>query len=239
VDLVDLAVLVLAGRVALAVPVVTVRVDPANLVVLVKTDLADRVDLMVLAGRVAPVGRADLVVLVVLDRVDLADPDLMGRVVLADPAAQVDRHRPRMSNTVSTTGVARSGVAPGTHRTGSARRITARLLLRRNAASAGTMDLRPAVRRLTGTAHRLLAAGTGRHLPAAGTVGGTGRRATSVWHRPISGRSPTTASLPSRCSTRFSVDGATGSSATGFRCTDLTTPSHGRPLAFTATAMKA
>ena len=194
-DLASRVVLVTTGPVDLAAPVD--RVGPMSLAG--RTGLADRVGLEAPADLEAP-----------------ASPDL------TDRAAQVDRHRRRTSNTVSTTGVARSGVAPGTHRTDSARRITARRLRRRNAASGGTMDLLLEVRRLTGTAHRLLAVGTGRHLLAAGTVDGTGRLATSLWRKPISGRSATAASMPYRSSTRFSVDGASGSSATGFRCTDLT-----------------
>ena len=209
------------------------RVDLAPRVVPVdRVELMSRVvpvDRVELTSRVVPVDRVELTSRVGLanrvgltslgDRagpVDLAVPDLTG------PAAPVDRHRRRTSNTVSTTGVARSGVVPGTLRMGSARRITVRRLRRGNAASGGTTDLRLAVRRPTGTAHRLLAAGTGRHLLAAGTVDGMGRLATSVWHRPISGRLPTAASTPYRSSTRFSVGGASGSSATGYRCTDLT-----------------
>jgi hypothetical protein len=135
-------------------------------------DLAALVDL-VQTGRAALVGlEAPVDLAAPVDRADLAGRDLTGR------AAQVDRHRRLTSNTVSTTGVARNGAAPGTHRTDSARRTTARLHHRRNAASGGTMDLRLEVRRLTGTARRLLAAGTGRHLLAAGTVDGTGPLAT-------------------------------------------------------------
>jgi hypothetical protein len=138
--------------------------DRAAPVDLVQTGLANRVGLMRRVDRAAPEGLEA--------PANPEAPDLTGR------AALVDRHLRRTSNTVSTTAAARSGAAPGTHRTGSARRITVRRLRRGNAASGGTTDLRLAVRHPTGTAHRLLAAGTGRHLQAAGTVDGTGRRAT-------------------------------------------------------------
>jgi hypothetical protein len=165
-DLASRAVLMGMGPVDPAAPVDRVglmsRAAPVGLADRADLELpADPADLELPADPVDRAGRADLV-----------GPDLTGR------AAQVDRHRRPTSNTVSTTGVARSGVAPGTHRMDSARRITVRRLRRRNTASGGTTDLRPAVRRLTGTAHRLLAVGTGRHLLAAGTVDGTGRRAT-------------------------------------------------------------
>jgi hypothetical protein len=200
----------LTSRVVL---VVLVGMDPADLV---RTGLADRVELM---SPVDLVDRADLAVLVPTDPeapADLEAPDLTGR------AARVDRHRRRTSNTVSTTGVARSGAAPGMHRTDSARRTTVHRLRPANTDSDGTVDRPPEPRRLTGTAHRLRAAGTGRRLLVAGMLHGVGRLATSVWHRAISGRLPTAASMPYRSSTRCSVGGASGSSATGFRCTDLT-----------------
>ncbi|MDX6336430.1 MAG: hypothetical protein QOG05_3770 [Streptosporangiaceae bacterium] len=182
-----------------------------RVVLMSPVDLADRVGLMSLVDRAAPAAPVDLAA-----PADLEAPDLMGR------AARVDRHRRRTSNTVSTTGVARSGAAPGMHRTDSARRTTVHRLRPGNTDSDGTVDRPPEPRRLTGTGHRLLAAGTGRRLLVAGMLHGTGRLATSVWHRPISGRLPTAASMPYRSSTRCSVGGASGSSATGFRCTDLT-----------------
>jgi hypothetical protein len=211
-DLVVRVVLVVMRPVDLAAPadlVQTGRAAPADRVEL--TSRVDRVDRVELTSRV---DRAVLAAPVGL--VDPAGLALTGRVALAD------RHRRRTSNTVSTTGVARSGAAPGTHRTDSARRITAHRRRRGNTALGGTMGRLLEVRRLTGTAHRLLVVGTGRRLLAAGTVDGMGRLATSVWHRPISGRLPTAASTPYRSSIRFSVGGASGSSGTGYRCTDLT-----------------
>jgi hypothetical protein len=202
--------------------------------------LVDRVDLTSLADRVNPVRTMS-------SGVDLANPVnpvnpvRTSPVDLANPAVPgrtVDRHRRhprRTSNTASTSGVARSGVAPGTHRTDSARPTMAHRHLRRNAASAGTTGLRPEDRRLTGMAHRLLAAGTDRRLPVAGTATGTDRRVTSLTRRNVSGRSPTAASARYRCSTRSSVDGDSGSSATGYRCTDLT---HDWPPVFNALTAK-
>jgi hypothetical protein len=198
----------LASRVVL---VAMGPLDRAAPVDLVQTGLANRVGLMSRVDREAPVGLEA--------PANPEAPDLTGR------AALVDRHLRRTSNTVSTTAAARSGAAPGTHRTGSARRITARLLLRGNAATGGTTDLLPAVRRPTGMAHRLLAVGTGRRLLAAGIVDGMGRLATSVSHSPISDHLATAASMPYRSSTRSSVDGASGSSATGYPSTDLNAPS--------------
>jgi hypothetical protein len=157
----------LMGRVDLASRVVLVAMGPVDLAApvdraaLVQTGPANRVGLMSPVGLEAPA-----------DQEAPVGPDLTAR------AAQVDRHRRRTSNTVSTIGVARNGVAPGTLRTDSARRVTARLHRRRDTASGGTMDLRLEVRRPTGTARRLLAVGMGRHLLAAGTVDGTGRVAT-------------------------------------------------------------
>jgi hypothetical protein len=222
VDLRDLAVRVVlvAMRPAdLAAPAdrveLTSRVDRVDRVEL--TSRVDRVELTSRVDRVELTSRVDRADRAVLEApVDLAGLALTGRVALAD------RHRRRTSNTVSTTGVARSGAAPGTHRTDSARRITAHRRRRGNTALGGTTGRLLEVRRLTGTAHRLLVVGTGRRLLAAGTVDGMGRLATSVWHRPISGRLPTAASTPYRSSIRFSVGGASGSSGTGYRCTDLT-----------------
>jgi hypothetical protein len=207
-------------------------VAPAVLVPPVAMALVDRVVLADLARRAAPVDRAGLMSLA--DRADRAAPavlgapavpevpDLMGRV---DLAARVDRHRRRTSNTVSTTGVAPRWAAPGTCPTGSARRITGRRLRPGSADSAGTVGLPPVLRRLSGTDHRLQEAGVGLRLPAVGTAHGTGRRATSQSRSVISGRLVTTGTTRSRCSTRYSVDGASGSSVSGSRCIDLTAPS--------------
>jgi hypothetical protein len=208
----------LALLVAPAVPVPPVAMAPvdraAALADLVQTGRVDRVELMSL------VDRADLEALAVLGAP--AVPNLTGRVDLAGRAAPVDRHRRRMSNTVSTTGVAPRWAAPGTCRTGSARRITGRRLLRGNADSAGTVALPPVLRRLSGTDHHLQVAGVALRLPVVGTAHGTGRRAMSQSRNVISGRLVTTGTTRSRCSTRYSVDGASGSSVSGSRCTDLT-----------------
>ena len=203
VDLGDLASRVAMGPVGLAAPVdlgQTGRAAPAD-----RVELTSRVD------RVAPVVLAAPAV-----------PDLTGRVDLAGRAAPVDRHRRRTSNTVSTTGVAPRWAAPGTCRTGSARRITGRRLRPGNTDSAGTVGLPPVLRRLSGTDHHLQVAGAGLRLPVVGTAHGTGRRAMSQSRSVISGRLVTTGTTRSRCSTRYSVDGASGSSVSGSRCTDLT-----------------
>ena len=186
-------------------------------------------------GRAAPADRVELTSRVgLVDRVELtsraapvdlaapAVPDLTGRVDLAGRAAPVDRHRRRTSNTVSTTGVAPRWAAPGTCRTGSAHRITGRRLRPGNTDSAGTVGLPPVLRRLSGTDHHLQVAGAGLRLPVVGTAHGTGRRAMSQSRSVISGRLVTTGTTRSRCSTRYSVDGASGSSVSGSRCTDLT-----------------
>jgi hypothetical protein len=175
---------------------------------------ADRVELMSLVDRAGPVVLGAPVV-----------PNLTGRVDLAARAAPVDPHRRRTSNTVSMTGVAPRWAAPGTCPTGSAPRITGRRLRLGSTDSAGTAGLPPVLRRLSGTDHRLPVAGVGLRLPAVGTAHGTGRRAMSQSRSVISGRLVTTATTRSRCSTRSSVDGASGSSVSGSRCIDLTAPS--------------
>ena len=212
------AAVVLVPPVAMA-PVV--RAVLADRVQTVRADLADPAQ----TGRAAP---ADLVGLMSLvDRAALAAPavpNLTGRVDLAGRAAPVDRHRRRTSNTVSTTAVAHRWAAPGTCRTGSARRITGRRLRPGNTDSAGTVGLPPVLRRLSGTDHHLQVAGVGLRLPVDGTAHGTGRRAMSLSRSAISGRLITTGTTRSRCSTRCSVDGASGSSVSGSRSTDLTAP---------------
>ena len=234
-------VLVLPRPVGRAVPVeldLARLVAPAVLVPPVAMAPVDRADLADLARRAAPVDRVGLMSLVdragLADRVELmslvdraapaapAVPDLTGRVDLAGRAAPVDRHRRRTSNTVSTTGVAPRWAAPGTCRTGSARRIMGRRLRPGSTDSAGTVGLPPVLRRLSGTDHHLQVAGAGRRLPVVGTAHGTGRRAMSQSRSVISGRLVTTGTTRSRCSTRYSVDGASGSSVSGSRCTDLT-----------------
>jgi hypothetical protein len=201
-------------------------VAPAVLVPPVAMALVDRVVLADLARRAARVDRAGLMSLA--DRADRADRAVLGAPAVPevpDLTARVDRHRRRTSNTVSTTGVAPRWAAPGTCPTGSARRITGRRLRPGSADSAGTVGLPPVLRRLSGTDHRLQEAGVGLRLPAVGTAHGTGRRATSQSRSVISGRLVTTGTTRSRCSTRYSADGASGSSVSGSRCTDLTAPS--------------
>jgi hypothetical protein len=236
--LVAAVVLVLPRLVGRAVPVeldLARLVAPAVLVPPVAMAPVDRAVLADLVPRAAPVDRVGLMSLVdragLAERVELmsravpaapAVPDLTGRVDLAARAAPVDRHRRRTSNTVSTTGVAPRWAAPGTCRTGSARRITGRRLRPGSADSAGTVGLPRVLRRLSGTDHRLQVAGAGLRLPVVGTAHGTGRRAMSQSRSVISGRLVTTGTTRSRCSTRYSVDGASGSSVSGSRCTDLT-----------------
>jgi len=233
--LVAAVVLVLRHLVGRAVPAeldlarlvaAVVLVPPVAMAPVVRAVLADRVQTVraVLADRVQTV-RADLADPAQTGRAALAAPavpNLTGRVDLAGRAAPVDRHRRRTSNTVSTTAVAHRWAAPGTCRTGSARRITGRRLRPGNTDSAGTVGLPPVLRRLSGTDHHLQVAGVGLRLPVDGTAHGTGRRAMSQSRSVISGRLVTTATTRSRCSTRCSVDGASGSSVSGSRCTDLT-----------------
>jgi hypothetical protein len=236
-------VLVPAGRGDLAdlmdrtgLVVLVVLLAPVGLVVLYPMDRAGlavrpgRMDLVARADPVAQAVPADLVDLVDLNTAARAAPVvLMARVVLVDPVgpntagpvAPVDRHRRPMCNAVSTIVVARSGVVRATRRTASVRPITARRPRHRNTASDGTVDLPRERRHPTGTGHRLLAAGTGRHLPVAGTPTTTGRHATSVWRSATLGLSTTGASAPSRSSTRYSAAGASGSWVRGSRCTDL------------------
>jgi hypothetical protein len=199
--------------------------DPAAPVDLVQTGRAAPADRVELTSRAGLVDRADLAVLAPVGLAAPAGPDLTGRVDLVGRAAPVDRHRRRTSKRVSTTGVAPRWAAPGTCPTGSARRITGRRLRRGNTDSAGTVGLPPVLRRLSGTDHHLQVAGVGLRLPVVGTAHGTGRRAMSHSRSVISGRLVTTGTTRSRCSTRYSVDGASGSSVSGSRCTDLTAPS--------------
>jgi hypothetical protein len=223
------------------------RVGPAHLVLAGRVDLLDQG--MDRADRVGPAhldlaGRADLLDQgmdragpVVLDRVDprradLADPadirrrvDLAGRVGPAhlDLGGQVDRVDRRRRSThpgALTSGVAPRWAAPGMCLKASARPATVRRLRRHNTDGAGMAGLRRERRRLGGTDRRPRVDGAVLRLPVVGTVHGTGRRAISQSRRPISGRSITTGTTRSRCSIRFSVDGASGSSGSGFRCTD-------------------
>nr|WP_197503071.1 hypothetical protein [Mycobacterium sp. 1245111.1] len=133
----------------------------------VRTDPVARVSLVDLLAPVV------LVVLVVrVSRVVPADPggtDLVGPVV---------RRHLRTCSTVTTTGVARSGVVLATHRTASARRTMVRRHHHPHTDSVGTVDPLPERRHPTGTARRLRVAGTDRHPLGAGTSDGMGRRAT-------------------------------------------------------------
>jgi hypothetical protein len=191
--------------------VVLGRAARAELDLVGRVGLGDRgmgpVDLVDLADRVDPAARAD--------RVDLGDQDM-------DRAGRVDRRHRRTPPGVITTGVAPRWVAPGMRRTASAHPAMARRLRLHSTDGAGTAGLRPERRRLTGTGRRLRVAGTVHRRPVVGTAHGMGRRAIWQSHRPISGRSITTDITPFRCSTRCLVGGASGSSESGFRCTDTT-----------------
>src|ERR1700722_18977252 len=192
----------LARLVAPAVQVPPVDIAPVDLAAPVQTGRAAPADL-VQTGRAAPADRA-------------------GLMSLVDRAGLADHHPRRTSNTVSTIGVAPRWAAPGTCRTDSARRIMGRRLRPGNTDSAGTVGLPPVLRRRSGMAPHLQVAGAGLRLPVVGTAHGTGRRAMSQSRSVISGRLVTTGTTRSRCSTRYSAAGASGSSACGSRCTDLT-----------------
>lgn len=121
----------------------------------------------------------------------------------------------------STTAVVPTGVARGTHRMASVRPIVAHRRHRGKTDSGGTAGLRRERHRRTGTGRRLQGGGTDRLLPGVGTPAGMGRRVTSVTPSAISVGSTTAATTRYRSSTRFSADGDSGTSASGFRCTDL------------------
>jgi hypothetical protein len=260
---VDLTVLldpVVPHLLRLAVPHPGVRVDlmgravlhllrpvVLHLVGMAPVDLAARVDLtspVALTSRAVPVDRVDrtsravLLALAVLHLVDPVAPDRTVKVDLVSRVVLLDRLHRRTSKRVSTTEVGPRWAAPGMCHTASARRNTVRRLRPRNADSAGTVGLPPELSRLSGTDRRLRVAGTGRRLLAAGTPDGKGRLATWLWRRPISGPSATAATTPYRSSTRFSVDGASGFSVSGCRCTDLNAPSQDWPLVFNALTAK-
>jgi hypothetical protein len=220
---VDLAVLRPVGLAVRAdirgrvVPVA--RVGPVDRADLVNpADLEDRADLANIRGRVVPVGLAARVGPV--DRVGLVNPaDLVDRASLV---IQADRLRRRTRPAVLSSAVARRWAARGMCRTASAHPITAHLLRRRNADGVGMVGLRPERRRHSGTDRRLPVVGTVRHLPVAGTPRGLVRRVTWDMHSVISDPSATTGTTRSRCSIRYSVAGGSGSSDSGFRCTDTT-----------------
>jgi hypothetical protein len=208
--------------------------DPEGLDRAARADL-DPADLAVL-GRVGLVVPADI-----RDRADPVDPDLAGRVARADldpadradpvdRASQViraDRHRRHTHPGVLSTAVAPRWAARGTCRTASAHPVTARRLRPQNTDGVGMAGLRPERRRLSGTDRRPRVAGTVHRLPVVGMSDGMGHRATKALRSAISGRSTTTGTTRSRCSTQCSGDGASGSSESGFRCTDTTPKLHG------------
>jgi hypothetical protein len=211
-------------------PVVLDRVDPVDRVDI--RGLADRAGLAVL-DRAGPVDLVDLAGLGRAGPVDLGDQgmdpaglvdpaglDPAGRVDPADRADPVDRRRTHPG--VRTSGVALRWVAPGMRRTASAHPTTVRRLHRDNMDSAGMVGLLPERRRRSGTGRRPRVAGAVRRLPVVGTAHGMVRRVTGATRSVISGRSITTATTRSRCSIRYSADGASGSSESGFRCTDTT-----------------
>ncbi len=196
-----------------------VREGPVDLAVPAHLDLADRVGPEDQGmGRVGPAARA---VLDPADRVGLVDPaDRVGLEGQADLAVRVDRHRRRTRPEVLTTGVAHRWVARGMRRTASAHPTTVRRRRPHNADSVGMAGLRPERRRLSGMDHRPRAAGTDHRLPVVGTAHGMVRRAIWQSRSVISGRSITTGTTRSRSSTRSSVDGDSGCSVSGSRCTD-------------------
>ncbi len=119
-----------------------------------------------------------------------------------------------------TSGALRKWAVPLMCAPASASWAMARRRHRRSGGSAGMTAHPRAVRHPTGSARRLRVAGTVHHLPAAGTVGGTGHHATSSSRSAISARLPTTPSRSFRSSIRSSAVGVSGTSVSGFRCTD-------------------
>jgi len=206
----DLAELV--GRVDLGMD----RVDPVGRVDLGmdRVDPVDRVaqamnpaDLVDLADRAGPAGREDL-----------GDRG-MNRVALA---VRVDRHQRRTRPGVLSTGVVPRWAAPGMCRTASAPPITVRRRRLHNTDGVGMADRHRERRRLSGMDRRPRVAGTVHRLPVVGMSDGTGRRATKALPSVISDHSITTGTARFQCSTRCSVDGASGSSVSGSRCTETT-----------------
>jgi hypothetical protein len=228
VDLEDLAVL---GRVGLAGPAdIRDRAGPADPV---DPDRAGRVDLADPADSRDLVARVDLADLVDqgMNRADPADRaglvDRADPVDRAGPAIRADPHRRHTHPGVLSTAVAPRWAARGTCRTASAHPVTARRLRPQNTDGVGTAGLHPERRRLSGTDRRPRVAGMVHRLPVVGMSDGMGHRATKALRSAISGRSTTTGTTRSRCSTQCSGDGASGSSESGFRCTDTTPKLHG------------
>jgi hypothetical protein len=212
--LVDPVGLVRPGLVGRAAPA-DQGMDPA--------DRAGLVDLVARVGRgMSPV---DLAVLRLVDRVDLVDQgmdpvdraDPVGRV---DPAGLVGRRHRRTRPGVLSTGVGPRWAAPGTCRTASAHPTTVHRPRPRNTGGAGMVGLRPERRRHSGTDRHLPVAGAVLRPRVVGIARGTVHRAIWVGRSVISVRSITTGTTRSRCSTRSSGDGASGSSDSGFRCTE-------------------
>ena len=205
----------LAGRVGLAVPA-----DIRDLVDRAGLDLAGRADLVDQGmNRVDPA-----------DRVDLAVPaDLLD---LVDRATRADRHRRLTRPEVLSTAVAPRWAARGTCRTASAHPVTVRRRRHQNTDGVGMADLHPERHRLSGTDRRRRVAGTVHRLRVAGMSPGMGRRATSALRSVILDRSITTGTARFRCSTRCSGDGASGSSESGFRCTDTSQTSRPSDLTY-------
>ncbi len=233
---VGLAELGLAVRVDLGMD----RADPVGLADLELAGLAGLAELR-LAVRVGlGTGRVGLAELGLADPAGLglavrADPgDQAVRVDLGDqgmdPADRVGRHRRRTHRGAISSGVAPRWAAPGTCRTDSAPPTTVHRLHRHNIDGAGMMGLHPERRRPSGTDRRPRVAGVVLRLPAVGTARGTVRRAIWGTRSGISGRSITTGTTRSRCLTRCSVDGASGSSVSGFRCTETSQNSWLRTL---------
>jgi hypothetical protein len=204
--------------------------DPADRVGRAGLDLADlvgRVDLgMDRVGRVDLdlAGRVDRVAQAMnpadpVDRAGREDPaDLVDRASLAIRADRKRRTRPE----VLSTGVGHRWADPGMCRTASAPPTTVHRLRPDNTDGAGMAGPRPERSRLGGTDHRPRVAGAVRRLPVVGTVHGMVRRVTGASRNAISGRSITTGTTRSRCSIRSLGDGASGSSDSGFRCTETT-----------------
>jgi hypothetical protein len=226
-----LVVLDLAGRVGLADQGMD-PVDRVDLAGRAERDLAERD----LAGRedladqgmnpVDPVGRAGPDLTVRVDPVDLVDlvdlVDRADRAGLAGLVIRADRHRRRTRPEVLSTGVGPRWADPGMCRTASAPPTTVHRPRPHNTDGVGMAGLHPERRRLSGTDPRPRAAGTVHRLRVVGTAHGTVQRATWQSRSVISDRSITTGTTRSRCSTRFSGDGASGSSDSGFRCTETT-----------------
>jgi hypothetical protein len=206
----------LAGRHRVDLAGIRRRLDRAD------RHLVDRAVLRDLAHRAALAGRVDI-----RDRVGLVDPadrvDPAGRVDLGmNPVNLVDRHRRRTHPEARSNGVARRWAAPGMCRTASAPPITVRRRRLHNTDGVGMADRHRERRRLSGMDRRPRVAGTVHRLPVVGMSDGMGRRATKALPSVISDHSITTVTARFQCSTQCSVDGASGSSVSGFRCTDAT-----------------